>query len=296
MDFLLIVLADLGYCFKSSSTRIYQDRVPEQGKQIRLFQFIYATVAGLFFLGKAGFSITFTPPLLLIGVFYGLGIYLLDCAWAKALELGSLMLTSIIFNTSLLIPVLYSAVANREGMTALQIIGLVLILVTLFLSSYEKGQSREKQKVTFRWLFFALGTFFCNGTIATLQKVYGLKCGEETMSEFMAFSCLLCGLFFGINFLIQRKKTPLTGSYPFLRRYGFILLLGLAAGVSGMFADGILGSLCVRVPGAILYPCINGGLCVLLTVTSFLFFREKATPQKLAAVATGIGAIIVLNV
>ena len=50
-----------------------------------------------------------------------------------------------------------------------------------------------------------------------------------------------------------------------------------------------------KVDGAILYPCINGGLCLLLTVMSCIFFREKLTLKKSIAIALGCAAIVILN-
>lgn len=294
MNYLRILLADLGYTFKYSATRIYQERIREQEKQIRLFQFLYAALTAVFFFGQTGFTPHFSKDLLLIGIIYGLGIFLTDCAWAKALELGSIMLSSIIFNTSLLIPVMYSAI-RYDGISAPQIIGLVLILITLVLSSYERGADREKKKATLIWFFMAMAAFVCNGSVATLQNIYAHRGGDATMGQFMAYSYMLASLMFGVSFLCKRKKTPLTGTYEAKKRYGAIALLALGTGLGGVVGDGILGYLCVRMPGPILYPCINGGLSILLTVSSMIFFKEKPSLQKILAVVLGTAAIVILN-
>lgn len=69
-----------------------------------------------------------------------------------------------------------------------------------------------------------------------------------------------------------------------------------AAGIGSCVGNGILSYLCTKINGGILYPFINGGLCVTVAIFSFAIFREKADKLKILSLITGIAAIILLNI
>ena len=69
-----------------------------------------------------------------------------------------------------------------------------------------------------------------------------------------------------------------------------------AAGIGSCIGNGILSYLCTKINGGILYPFINGGLCVTVAIFSFAIFREKADKLKILSLITGIAAIILLNI
>ena len=67
-----------------------------------------------------------------------------------------------------------------------------------------------------------------------------------------------------------------------LGSYGGNALLGILSAPGG-------------IQGPVLYPCVNGGLCIVSALCSFLFFKEKPSARKLTAIGIGIVAIVLLN-
>ena len=60
-------------------------------------------------------------------------------------------------------------------------------------------------------------------------------------------------------------------------------------------ANGLLMGLNTSMPASVLYPMVNGGIGVIVAIVSCTFFRERITAQKLLAILTGLGAIVLLN-
>ena len=54
-------------------------------------------------------------------------------------------------------------------------------------------------------------------------------------------------------------------------------------------------SLSTKVPAALLYPFLNGGLCVAVSLFSIIIFREKLNLKKAITIFVGVSAVIVLN-
>jgi multidrug transporter EmrE-like cation transporter len=50
-----------------------------------------------------------------------------------------------------------------------------------------------------------------------------------------------------------------------------------------------------RLPGAYLYPFVNGSMIVLLTLASAVVFKEKLTKGGTIGILTGILAIVAVN-
>ena len=53
--------------------------------------------------------------------------------------------------------------------------------------------------------------------------------------------------------------------------------------------------LCTEIPAGILYPTVNGGLCVITAMASFVIFREKPTVLKMLSILSGVAGIVILN-
>lgn len=230
MEFLMILGGALCYSCRSCATRIFQVRVLEQEKQISLYYSIGTLFSAFLFFAKGGFRLDLSPLLLLYGGLIGVGIVICDLVGARALMLGSMMLCTIFANMSLMVPVLYSAVLNGEGMTGLQIAGLVLVLATIVLASRSKNAPGDKKKLSLLWLVLVLISFLMNGIDATLQKVYLLKAGNGSLNQFMAWDKFVAGSLLLVQYFRIRRKKPLTGTYDPVRRYGFFVGLALVSG------------------------------------------------------------------
>ncbi len=211
---------------------------------------------------------------------------------SRCLECGPMSLTSVITNMSLSIPIIYSLAVFGEVPTPLRVAGLVLMIATFVISALGKT-GNGNGRVSTVWTVCVIIAFFANGITAVLQKQNAMHKGDNTsflaLAYFVAFVC-----FFGI-FLVENKGQRFKWSENF-KCGAAVVPITFLAGIGSFVGNGLLGSLSTRVDATILYPCINGGLALMSSAVSFLFFKEKFSAVKALSMAVGISAIILLTV
>ncbi len=297
MNSLLIFISVCCFSVMSISIRLYQLLVPQQQKGILLFQAILNLCSGVLFFCSSGLGLRMSGSLWVMAVLFGVFAYVASACYALSMQKGPLSLSAILLSMSLIWPLLYSAVGNHEHFTGLQIVGVLLMLATLALSaiSPEKG---EQRRATLLWLVIALAAFFANGVTATQQKMTVVNYSEKAAMQMMGIGYLISTALFLTHYFVKAGKQGEEGGgiCGFSMRDKMLVFgLSFGAGSLSFLGNLINGGLCAVVPGAILYPCVNGGLCLMTSVISFLFFKEKLTKWKALAMVTGITAIVLLN-
>ncbi len=286
----LIPVSVLAFALNGALTRAVQIKYPGKKGFLRIYQGFFCLVAAVIFtvsaLIKGGLSLSWNE--VGYGIFFGAFFYGAVVGSALGYEWGSMSLTSIITNLSLLFPLIYSCTLAKESLAWLQVVGIVLMLTTLILSV---NRDKRGGKTTWKWVFAVLLAFGANGITAVTQKHYVRLHTDGNLAVFMAVAYLTAALlFFATSAVVCRKTGEKPG--PAL---GWLLGFSLLSGLGSYGGNLLLGMLSVRVPGAVLYPCINGGLCIVTALISFLVFREKPTLRKLLAIAIGIAAITLLS-
>ena len=74
------------------------------------------------------------------------------------------------------------------------------------------------------------------------------------------------------------------------------IIITVVSGGGSFVGNMVLGKLSVRMDAAVLYPCVNGGLAVLTSIVSAVFFKEKMSLIKIISVAVGAAAIVLLAI
>ena len=304
---ILILISVVAFTCSSFATRLFQTRFPNAAARLPLFQAFYCFISTLCFWGAGSFCLP-TAETALYGFCFGLLFCLAVAMSARCFEIGSMALTSVIVNMSLILPILYSILLLSEPLTALHVVGFLLFCGSVLFSALSGGKDNKKGSLI--WLLLVLIGFATNGSTAILQKSYVLYSEAQQDSVFLAVAYLTASIAFIVRYLVKRipKKASVTaegGSAaeepPLLVRNSRALtvLLFIAvsclAGVGSFGGNLLLGRLTSEVLAAILYPCINGGLAVFTTLLSFFFFKEKITLQKVCSVLLGAAAIVVLN-
>ncbi len=289
MNALLIPLSVICFALNSALTRTVQLRHPGDRSALTLYQACFCGAAALLFGGAylvGGGGVDSIVALLLYGGAFGVFFFLAVCLSAVAYDSGPMSLASILLNLSLLVPMVYSMAVYGDGMSLPQGIGVALILVTLILVvSPQKGG-----RPTLRWWMVLLPAFFANGITAVLQKQYAASRGEGGSLLFLSVAYATAALLFAGRRIFVGGKSALSG-----KDHGVLLGLSLLSGAGSFGGNALLGYLCLRVSGAVLYPAVNGGLCILSALLSFLLFKEAVTRRKLMAIAVGLCAIVLLN-
>ncbi len=278
-------------CFSANSvcTRFFQVKLQSERHSISAYQALFCTVAAVLFFLSGEKEIP-TADTVCSGILFGVFFFCAVMFSTAGFEKGSMALTSVIVNMSLILPVLYSTLILGEKMGVGHVVGIVLFLVTFVLSS----DSVKKERIGRGWLIVVLVAFLCNGMSAVVQKRYILHSEEAQTGLLMAIAYLTAALLFAGRFLLSpegmRKEERPTVRYSLS-----LCVVAMISGAGSFGGNLLLCNLSDKINGSVLYPCVNGGLCLLLTGVSCLIFREKLNVRKTIALLCGGIAIVILN-
>lgn len=242
-------------------------------------------------------------------VFFGLFTFLNVFLNTRALSVGPLALTSIIISGSGIIPALYGVIFLGEQITVWQIIGIILMLVSVFFSV---DKEPEKRKADLRWLLLTILCFILNGLVGVCQKVHRASPYAAEINEYLLLTFFFVVLFTGLYLLILKKKgivktVRLFGNAPkeeaeaaktpeeqpvkkslFRRVFVILLIGGLANALINIFNLYLSGAF----DAALFFPVMNGGSVLTTLLLSFIIFREKFTGRRALSLVIGVIALL----
>lgn len=292
MNILWIIVSVLTFSASSIATRGFQLKCSRQERDVCLFQALYCLVGAVAYLLRAGFSLALSLSDGLRSALFGVLFASASLFSAFCYDNGPMSLTSVLVNCSGMVPVVYSCLLLREPITGCQLTGILLLIVTFVLSAVSKG-SADSEKRSALWLPFVLIAFFSNGMTAVIQKQYKLSAPASDGNGFMGLAYAVAAVVLALAFLVKGKKAPESGKRFTLTP--LCVLLILCAGLGSFVGNTVLLRLSTVVPAALLYPFVNGGLCVAVSVFSLAFFGENLTRAKAGAVLVGLTSIVLLN-
>lgn len=208
----------------------------------------------------------------------------------EAMRIGSFSLTSLFSLSALLIPVCFSAVIWHERMTLMQILGTVLVLVSMAMT-LNVGK-KDGQAVSRRWIGYALAAFVLGGLAGLGEKnvLYTLDASLTDSFAFYSYLSLITVLLIALS--VRRIRT---GEKPALKlKWKHVLpICYIGAGNSAVFLL-LLAALRV-LPTATVYGTVNGARLMLTTVLDVVLFHQKLEKIQFAGLAVGLVAIIFLS-
>ncbi len=307
MNTLSIIASVVAFAASGLTIRAFQLHFARRPRQTDLFQSAYCLIAAAAYLVQA---LTVLPRDTIDGMWLlcslGFGVFFAFATLFSALcyLYGPMSLTSVIVNSSVALPVLFGCLILGEPITVPQLIGCALLMITFILSATQGGADETNRRISPRWLFFVAIAFVSNGATAIIQKQYKLSAPQAGGHGFMSAAYLTASLVLIVSFLIKRRldaripdgnraetpRAPLSGA-----RLAALLGLVAVAGLGSFAGNGILLRLSTRLPASLLYPFVNGGLCIVVSVFSVLLFGEKLTRQKVLVIAVGLLSVIALN-
>lgn len=235
----------------------------------------------------------------LLGSLYGVVFTLTMFCYTRAMNTGPLSYSSFYFSASLMVPVLASMTLWQEKAGVTKWIGLILFLLSFyFIQLYGKHQENTG-KTDKRWLIYCLLAFLFNGLIPVVAKTHqslmgGREAAELTLVGFaVAALCSLLGWMVCGGYSRTGKSAELYKKNPVHWR-SMLLIIGVA--LSTGLGNALMNDLSGKLPGAYLYPLVNGSMIVLLTFLSAIFFKERLTRGGAIGIVTGILAIIAVNI
>lgn len=286
MEILLLSLIIVAQLSQNVLLSAYTKKYGGQGTFAVTALIALAALAVFFFAG--GFSYTFAWRYVPYSVAFALSYASANLFTFLALREGSLSLTCLVNSYSLLIPALYGMIFLHEAVGVLMLIGIALLLVSLFLINREKKEEEGEKKITPRWILFVSLSFLGNGFCSTTQKMQQEAFGGVGTTEFMLVALALAFvIFFLLSFFCERGegRTAIRGGWY------FAVLCGLANGACNFFV--IL--LNPMMPASVMYPLISAGGILVTTLVSVFVFGERLSRSQWIGMAIGVASIVCLN-
>ena len=232
----------------------------------------------------SGSGLTFHLPTLILAVSFGVSFIIATTTILYAIKYGSLSLTSLLLSYSIILPALFGIVVFGEAIRIPTIIGLILLVISLYMFN----KKNETLVINKKWLFYVTLLFISNGTCAILQKVHQTWYPGQYQNDFLLIGMSVVTVI-NLLFLVFLPKKGIgrafkCGSY-----------LAVPNGLCNVFANFLIMLLTVALPSAVLFPVVSAGGIVTAFLISKFIYKEKMSKLQIAGFAVSLVSITVLN-
>lgn len=284
MMWIFIVLTVVGISLQSFFQKQYNCNENEIKISIFAFNLMLVISAMLFFIPQIGKEFNINIELFVYSLCFAVTYFCATIFTILAIKEGSLSLTSLFSSYSLIIPTMYGALFLNEEFGGLKIIGIILLLISLFFV----GNIKKGERVSKKWFAYVGLCFLGNGLCSTIQRMYQIKSGGENKAEFMVVALAIIAVTMLILVFVTEKRIPL----PKVKNGGlFAISCGIANGAVNM-----LTMVMAKFPATIVYPTISAGGIILTFVLAKFVFKEKLSKNQYIGFAAGIISVVMLNV
>ena len=246
-----------------------------QGKGVITFSALSSFAAALFFIFQLKLPFDMDAGVLPYALLFGAGYGSVALFSVLAISCGSLSLTSLITSYSLIIPTLYGLIFKGDKISFFLIIGLILLMISLFLINFSKDNTGNN-KINIKWLIFVTIAFFGNAFKGAYKN------------EFMTVALIFVVVALLIAGLIRERESIVTsvkkGIVP-------IFLCGAANGACN-FMVMVLSSM---LPASVMYPLVSAGSIILTYFISKLWYKEKLSLIQNIGFVLGVTSVVFLN-
>ena len=191
----------------------------------------------------------------------------------------------------MLLPMLLGVLFWGETLNTFNLLGIPCVLLTLFLSVPKKAGA---QKANAGWTISVLITFFLDGCLSVIQKLFLRAYGDAYSVSFVlvsAFFGLALTLLCSCVFLIKDHLLSIPKGRSFASFALIALVVGASTGIATMFNMQSLTLL----DGVIVFPVRQGGLILMMTLYGVIRYKDKFDLRTAVMLISGLGGILLLN-
>lgn len=286
MQVLYLVLIVVGIILQNVAKKAYA--LKAGGGGAFTFSLVSVLCALLFFVFSGGFNYDFRPEVLPYSVGFAVSYGAAVVGALYAIKFGSLSLSSLISNYSLLLPTLFGILFLNEQISITLCIGIAVLMVSLFLVNYKPSGAEKRDRVDPRWFVCIAISFLGNGACSTVQVLQQKNFNGNMKSEFMIMALAIVAAILAFAVLVLERRDFVSS----IKRGGLYMLVN--GGFNG--ATNLFVMLSVALlPASVMYPIISAGGIIGTATVSVLFYRERLTAMQYVGFVLGIGAIVLLN-
>lgn len=233
-----------------------------------------------------GFKALPSAATVICALFYAINVCSLQALSVYAMKLGPMSTSSLISLYGMIIPTVSGPLFWHEPFGAIQLFGVTLMLVSMFLLS---AIERSDQSIDKRWFPIIVAVFFLSGMAGVIEKIHQSTDGRNEKAQFLCIAYLIML----VVSLCTRSATAHRAKKTVSAKRG--LLIGAISGaIVGIYALTNL-TLAGNLNTTVYYPVANGGALILTVVVSVAVFREKCTKKQLVGIIIGLISIIMLS-
>ena len=238
----------------------------------------------ILFLSDGTYDLSVLPYALLFALCYTV----CNIGAINALKVGSVMLTSLFGQLSLICVSIWGFFFWSAPFTWLVGIGLVLTAIALWLCLYN-GKNQENTKINFKWIRYiillVLGNAGCSIVQRTQQLHFDGKYGNFLMMVATGLSMLFC---LALYLRSDRRDTKAIARSSWY----FPVLSGILNALLNLFVIFMATS---TLSPSLIYPVLAIGTLIVITVASLVVFKEKMRWWQWLGVLLGIIATGILS-
>ncbi|MBE5039388.1 hypothetical protein [Ructibacterium gallinarum] len=280
MQYILLLLVIL----LVATQNILQKQYNQSAKLPKPYLFLSITSfsAMLFFIFSSGGRLHFTLDVFWYALAFAISFISAILGLFLSIKWGSLSISMLVNSYSLIVPTLYGIFFLKEELGGIGVLGLLLLILSLFLIA------DKKQKVMFSlpWVMALLFSFFGNGMCSTIQKAQQIAFDGGYKNELMIMALLICGgTFFLLSCIFHEN----------FQEARLCVGMGILNGVANGGVNLMMLVLTGLIPNAILFPSVSAGGVVLGFVTATFIYKERLSHIQLVGYFIGTLSIILLN-
>jgi len=302
MVFTLILLLMIGIytCQALACTRFGRYYPGDPAKTSPVFSVLYGGVCMVFTLVftacTGGFPMSISLSTVLFGICNGIVLTIYNQFLLKSSAMGPYSIVMIFtLSGGILIPILWSVIAEGNVLSTLQWIAIVLTLVAfLILNMPKKGE-----KATFPFIISCTVLGVANGTYGILMNSQQTMTANTENAGMIVLTFGTCALLSFVMILLPAKGEKFAPVTAVRSSFTFnvpCISWGMASAISASLAVNLLMWILSKVNVAVVYAFTNGGVLLVSVLISLLFLGEKCTFMKALGVVLSTAAIVMLSI
>lgn len=277
LNYILVIIATVLLALDFALQKKYQ---AGEGADISAglkFNALNGLFTALIFFALSGFKAEFSLFSFVLAFLMALFGILYVILGFKILKVNGMAVYSLfLMSGGMLLPYLFGVLFLNEPLTALRIIGTLIILLAVILSN----KTKFKLKVSF--FLLCLSVFILNGFVSIISKCHQINTTFNPVSStaFVMYSGIGKFIFGCVALPFCKEKTKFM---PFCSKNTVFIVIGsaLIGGISYMLQ--LIGA--KELPATVLYPIVSGGSIIFSALSGKVFFKEKLSSYQLISIA-----------
>ena len=258
-----------------------------------LYSFIVCVSA---FIGWVGLFLTdpsFDVRVVPYSVGFGLSYAVCQFGFINALRTGSVALSTLILNLSLIATVIWGFVFWGAEFSTLAVVGLVLVAISfwLCLSTNKESDKGAEKKVSLKWFIYVLFAFVGNAGCSIIQKTQQLKFGGQHGKIMMVIAIIFAVVFTFVVYIRSNKRD----TKAIVKSPSVIMPIG--SGLLNVLLNLFVIFLATSpISPSIVYPVIAVGGLSVSSIFTLAVFKEKLHWWQWLGILVGAVAVVLLSI